>query len=58
MNELHTCIAATADGIRHTIERNEVIVRRGLFTLPSEEINKRKAENERLRAVLERAGAM
>lgn len=56
MNE-HTCIAATAEGIRATIERNEVIIRRGLFTLPDEEINKRKAENQRLWAVLERAGA-
>lgn len=55
MNE-HTCIdAATARSIRATIERNEVIIRRGLFTLPAEEIDKRKAQNERLWAELERA---
>lgn len=50
--------AATVKSIRATIERNEVIIRRGLFTLPDEEINKRKAQNERLWAELERMGAL
>lgn len=57
MNE-HTYTAANAKSIRATIERNEVIIRRGIFTLPVEEINKRKAQNERLWAELERMGAM
>lgn len=55
MNE-HTY--TNAKSIRATIERNEVIIRRGLFTLPAEEIDKRKAQNKRLWAELERTGGM
>lgn len=58
MNEYTSTDAATVKSIRATIERNEVIIRRGLFTLPVEEINKRKAQNERLWAELESMGAM
>lgn len=58
MNEHTSTDAATVKSIRATIERNEVIIRRGLFTLPDEEINKRKAQNERLWAELESMGVV